>query len=57
MEYPNKFQAGDVVIARYTIKFCDGSRHVIGQRITICDKELSYFNVNAQDYYLAEQSE
>ncbi len=38
------FKAGDVVRCKSYIPFSDGTAHFIGQKITIKEEELAYFN-------------
>lgn len=48
--YENLFAPGDVVIAKETVKFCDGSYHRKGQEIVVTEYTASYFNVMHRDY-------
>lgn len=43
--YPNKFKAGDIAIATKHISFCDGTKHVPGQRIEVDEQSKHYYNV------------
>lgn len=50
------FKAGDVVIAKRTIHFCDGTMHRKGQRIVIAENEVDYFDVCHADYHLISRT-
>ncbi len=43
--FPNKFKPGDVAISKQEIKFCDGTKHGIGEEIIVTEKTIDYFNV------------
>ena len=46
----DKFKPGDVAIAKNNIKFCDGTKHIVGQKIVVTEQTVSYYNVNGKDY-------
>jgi len=48
--YPKKFAVGDIAIAKLNVSFVNGTKHHVGQRIDVTEKNVAYYNVNHRDY-------
>jgi hypothetical protein len=50
IEYPNKFNPGDIAICKKFVRFVDNTYHMNGQRLVVTKQTQAYFNVNHLNY-------
>ncbi len=54
IDFTYKFNVGDVVAPKKTVKFINGSIHRIGEAITITPETLSYYHICEACYDFAK---